>query len=79
MGYHSISLSISVDELHGDNEVYWGMKWIDQNYGQHLRTHEYKHAFHIHNTGRKYPVIGDARTTNPDYVDYGIRLMAYFE
>jgi hypothetical protein len=78
MGYHSISLKITVNELRGEYAVFWGMKWIERNYGEFLRSGEYRHAFHIHNTGEQFPSSGKAKTTNPNYVNNGLALMKNF-
>ena len=78
MGYHSISLKIPLGELRGEFAVFWGMKWIEINYGKFLRSGEFEHAFHIHNTGEQYPSNGEAKTTNPNYVNNGLTLMKNF-
>ena len=78
MGYKCIQLGINIIEMRGENAVYWGIKWIDMTYGDYLRNNEYENAFHIHNTGREYPVDGNVTTSNPDYVKKGLQYMKYF-
>lgn len=79
MGYHSIKLKITVDELKGLNSLTWGMKWITAAYGEYLEKEKYKDAFHIHNTGKEFPNSGKAHTTNPEYVNNGIKYMNLFK
>lgn len=79
MGYKCYELGITVHELRGDKAVYYGIKWIDINYGKLLRKGNYRDAFHYHNTGRNHPIIGKAETYDPDYVTNGLKYMEYFE
>ena len=78
MGYKCIQLGINISQMRGENAIYWGIKWIDMTYGTYLRKNEYENAFHIHNTGREYPVDGNVSTSNPDYVKRGLQYMKYF-
>jgi hypothetical protein len=78
MGYKCIQLGISLNEIRGENAVYWGIKWIDITYGNYLRNNDFENAFHIHNTGREYPLDGKATTSNPDYVRKGLKYINYF-
>ena len=78
MGYKCILLNIKVKDLRGKNTVYWGINWINLTYGKCLRNDEFKHAFHIHNTGRRYPRFGGSRTHDPLYVEKGLKYMEFF-
>ncbi len=78
MGYKSLFLNISLSKLTGKKNMYYAVKWIKKTYGKSLKEKNYKDAFHIHNTGRKHPVIGRARTYDPDYVENGLRFEKIF-
>lgn len=78
MGYKCIHMNISLGQLKGDKAVYYGMKWIDTNYGSYLRKGKYRDAFHIHNTGHPYPAVGPPKTYDPSYVNRGLRYMKQF-
>jgi len=78
MGYKCILLDIQLKDLRGDNALYWGMKWIDMTYGDYVRQGRYRDAFHMHNTGSPYPLIGPPQTYDPKYVDNGLAYMRYF-
>jgi hypothetical protein len=78
MGYKCIWLDIQLQDLRGDEAVYWGVKWIDKTYGDYIRDERYKDAFHIHNTGRPYPDSGPPKTYDPKYVANGLMYMKYF-
>ena|GEM_PF-543185 len=78
MGYKCILLDIQLKDLRGDNALYWGMKWIDMTYGDYVRQGRYRDAFHMHNTGSPYPLIGPPQTYDPKYVDNGLVYMRYF-
>ncbi|MBC7425031.1 MAG: hypothetical protein H7321_00745 [Bacteroidia bacterium] len=78
MGYKCTLLNINVKDIRGEDAVYWGTKWISLSYGNYLKKKEYRHAFHIHNAGSPFPLIGKARTHAPDYVPRGIKYMAYY-
>lgn len=79
MGYKCIQMGINIDDLRGSRSIYWGIKWIDSNYGDLLREHKYRDAFHYHNTGRKFPKIGKPKTYDPEYVTKGLKYMEYFK
>lgn len=79
MGYKCLLMGIKVRDIRGPEAIYWGVKWIDLTYGKELRQGHYKNAFHIHNTGRKYPLIGKPFTHDPAYVDRGLSYMKRFE
>ncbi len=79
MGYKSIQLKIKLHNLHGNNALYWGMKWISDDYGFLLRRGRYKDAFHFHNTGREFPANGESLTHDPKYVVHGLKYMKFFE
>ncbi len=79
MGYKCTFLNIKLREMRGDNAIYWGIRWINITYGKYLRKGLYKDAFHLHNTGKKYPEDGISKTFDPDYVEKGLQYMKYFE
>ena len=79
MGYKSILLKIHLDSLIGKNQLYWSIKWINYTYGDYLREKKYKHGFHIHNTGKKYPKNGKVYTYDPEYVKKGLKYIKYFK
>lgn len=73
MGYKCLELGVSVKELRGDSSVYWGVYWIDKEYGQFLKEKKYKEAFRIHNTGSP-----TGETFDKKYVAKGIAHINYF-
>ena len=79
MGYKCIWLDIQLQDLRGEEALYWAVKWIDKTYGDYIRRGQYKDAFHIHNTGRPYPESGPPKTYDPKYVPNGLMYMKYFE
>ncbi len=79
MGYKCIEMNIKIEDLRGENAVYWGIQWIEKSYGNLLRSGKFKDAFHIHNTGRLYPKNNKPLTHNPQYVANGLRYMELFE
>ncbi len=78
MGYKSLQMKIPVEYLRGKNAVYWGIKWINDDYGDLVRQGKYKDAFHWHNTGKTFPEDGKSRTYDQTYVDRGLAYMKYF-
>ena len=79
MGYKCLLLGIKIRDIRGKDAIYWGTKWIDITYGNELRAGNYRDAFHIHNTGRRYPIFGKPFTHDPEYVNRGISYMKQFE
>lgn len=79
MGYKSFELKCKIADISGSNAIITGVKWINLTYGDLLRKKRYKDAFHIHNTGRKYPLIGPPRTFHKNYVPQGLKYMASFQ
>lgn len=76
MGYQCFHLNIKIlRNFCGRKSVFYGAKWIKQVYGKSLQQKKYKDAFHLHNTGKKYPKIGPPRTHNRSYVPNGIKFM----
>lgn len=73
MGYKCIHLGLKLEDLRGENAVYWGIKWINLEYGDYLRQNQFEESFRIHNTGKK-----DGRTYDPDYVPNGLRHIKKF-
>lgn len=80
MGYKIIALGVSIDDIR-DEEVaaMEGAKWIKKEYGRFLNKKKWKDAFHIHNTGKRFPLSGRSQTHDPYYVSDGIRYMKYFD
>jgi len=77
MGYKSIHLGIKIKELRGTvgkGEIYWGVKWIRDNYGEYLDRGDFESAFRIHNTGSP-----TGKTHDKNYVYNGLRYAAYFK
>lgn len=77
MGYKSIHLGIKIKELRGTvgkGEIYWGVKWIRDNYGEYLDRGDFESAFRIHNTGSP-----TGKTHDKNYVSNGLRYAQYFK
>ena len=74
MGYKCLHLNINISDIRGDSSVYWGIKWINEEYGDRLRKGEYENCFRIHNTGRS-----NGKTHDPDYVSNGLSHINYFK
>ena len=80
MGYKVFELDISIEELSNDDDAcYYGAQWIKKQYGSFLKSKKWKDAFHIHNTGKRFPLSGRPKTHNPYYVSDGLRYMKYYE
>jgi len=79
MGYQVIPMGINVHNIRGDKSIYWGMKWIKKRYGRRIKRGKYKDAFHIHNTGHRYPKLGNPHTHDPKYVTKGLKYIKAFE
>ena len=80
MGYKAIGLGLDVEDL-SDEEVAAreGARWIQKEYGRFLMRKKWKDAFHIHNTGKRFPLNGHSLTHDPYYVSDGVRYMKYYE
>jgi len=78
MGYKCTLLGVYVNDIRGENAVWWGAKWIRATYGGYLDQKRYSDAFHIHNTGKELPKIGKPRTHDPNYIANGIKFMHFF-
>ena len=80
MGYKAIGLGVDVEDL-SDEEVAAreGARWIQKEYGRFLMRKKWKDAFHMHNTGKRFPLNGHSRTHDPYYVSDGVRYMKYYE
>lgn len=78
MGYQCLHLDIKIKQLRGKNAIYHGALWIQKAYGTYLDKKRFKDAFHLHNTGQKYPVAGPPRTHNRKYVPRGLKYMKTF-
>ncbi|MCQ2960328.1 MAG: N-acetylmuramidase family protein [Bacteroidales bacterium] len=78
MGYKCLHLNIRVSDLRGKDAVYWGIKWIKDEYGHLLKSGRYRDAFHYHNTGRIFPANGKPTTYDKKYVPNGLEYMRWF-
>ncbi|MCB9261942.1 MAG: hypothetical protein H6607_06170 [Flavobacteriales bacterium] len=78
MGYKSIQMNLTLNDLIGKNGFETAVKWIISDYGSYLIEEDYKNAFHIHNTGKKYPLIGKPKTFHKDYVPRGLKYVEEF-
>lgn len=79
MGYQCFHLDIKIKQLRGKKAVYYGALWIKKMYGTSLEQKKYKDAFHLHNTGQKYPRHGPPKTHNRRYIPKGLKYMKKFE
>jgi hypothetical protein len=79
MGYKKYILQIPLDSLTGKKNIFYAIKWINLSYGDILRKADYKDAFHIHNTGKPYPIVGKPFTHDPGYVEKGLAYQKYFK
>lgn len=79
MGYKCLLLGIKVRDIRGDDAVVYGAKWIQMTYGEYLKAKQFKHAFHIHNTGKPFPINGRSLTYDKDYISRGLKYMEYFD
>lgn len=78
MGYHSIPLGISLDQLRGEDALRYGILWCEKSYGRYLRKKDFQNAFHIHNTGRPLPASGANLTHDPNYIPKGMKYIQAF-
>jgi hypothetical protein len=79
MGYKVFELDLSIEDLSSDDDAcYHGARWIKKQYGSYLKKNKWKDAFHIHNTGKRFPLSGHPKTHDPYYVSDGIRYMKFF-
>lgn len=79
MGYKCVQLGVKVSDIRGDHSIYWGVKWISEEYGHLLSNNRFKDAFHFHNTGRLHPRVGRPLTYHANYVPNGLKYMEIFE
>ena len=79
MGYKCLLLDIKIRDIRGPDAVFYAVKWIHLTYGDYLKKHQYKDAFHIHNTGQKFPSNGKAKTYDPKYCQRGLQYMKHFQ
>ena len=76
MGYQSIGLQTSLENIKGDPALEYGVIWIKKDYGHLLSKERYRDAFHWHNAGRPYPKQG--KTKSATYVQNALQYMEYF-
>ena len=74
MGYKCIRLGIEIQDLRGEESIKWGVKWINNEYGNLIRNNQFEKAFRIHNTGSP-----KGETHDPNYVSNGLDHIAYFD
>lgn len=74
MGYKCLQLGIKVKDVRGEKSLYWGIKWINEEYGDFLRQEKYEEAFRIHNTGKP-----NGKTYDPNYVKKGLNYIDCFK
>lgn len=79
MGYKCIGMEVKIEDIRGSDAVYYAMTWVDNEYGNLLRQGKYKDAFHMHNTGKKYPLIGGPKTHDPKYIEKGLQYIEFFK
>jgi hypothetical protein len=79
MGYKCFELRTTVNNITGKNALKYGVLWIRKNYGPQLKKGNFRDAFHIHNTGRKYPLLGPPRTYHRNYVPGGLKYAEAFK
>lgn len=80
MGYKCFDIpGTKVADLRGEQAILNGARWIEKDYGHLLREKRFKDAFHYHNTGKVYPMVGPPRTYHPHYVAHGLKYMEDFE
>lgn len=78
MGYKTIKLGCTIDDLSGKDAIKYGVKWINKEYGDVVREGRFLDAFHLHNTGKVFPQSGKSETYDPEYVEKGIYYIRYF-
>lgn len=78
MGYQCIELGVNLQDIRGKDALYWGIYWINKQYGKRLRRNEFQDAFHIHNTGKPFPKNGISKTHDPNYIKNGLEYLQYF-
>lgn len=79
MGYKVFELGISIEDLANDDDAcFHGARWIKMQYGGYLQKSKWKDAFHIHNTGKRFPLSGKPKTHDPYYVSDGLKYLKYF-
>ena len=74
MGYKCLALGVNISDIRGDDALYWGVFWINKEYGDYLRQNKFEEAFRIHNTGSP-----SGKTYNSNYVSEGLTHIAYFK
>jgi len=79
MGYHCLHINTSLNEFIGDSVIKHSVNWINKEYGYLLKDQRYQDAFHRHNAGCNYPLLGAPKTHDPQYVNKGLKFMEYYE
>lgn len=79
MGYKVIPMGLNITDIRDEEDAaLFAAKWIKDEYGEYLAKKKWKDAFHIHNTGKRFPISGKSKTHNPYYVSNGIKHMKFF-
>lgn len=74
MGYHCLELGCSIDDLKGENHLLWSIAFIRKHYLKCIVQKKWDVCFRIHNTGKP-----DGNPHNKDYVEKGLKRMAYYK
>ena len=74
MGYKCLALGVNISDIRGNDALYWGVFWINNEYGDYLRQNKFEEAFRIHNTGSP-----TGKTYKSNYVSEGLTHIAYFK
>ena len=78
MGYQAFKLGVYVSDIRGKESVKYGIRWCYNRYGKYLKKKKFPDSFHIHNTGKPHPKFGKPFTHDPEYIEKGMKYMAYF-
>lgn len=78
MGYYTVELGVTVDDLKGERAVFHAANWCKRHYGKYLAKGDFRNAFHIHNTGRPHPEWWFSATFDPNYVKKGLNYLFAF-
>jgi hypothetical protein len=79
MGYKVFELDLEIEDLMNDDDAcYYGAVWIKKQYGRFLKQNKWKDAFHIHNTGKRFPLSGRPKTHHPYYVSDGLKYIKHY-
>lgn len=74
MGYHCLDLGCDVRDLMSEHHLQWSVVYMARRYQKYARKGDWEACFRIHNTGRP-----NGKTYRPDYVERGLKRMAYYQ